>query len=90
MNTREASIAVRNVQANPEVVVLIENERGPVTRIRGGAEFTKDGRVRRRAAFRAALKYLVSLAVALANSCQRSAACRREGVTTRNAPASRA
>ena len=60
MNTREASVAVRNLRANPEVVVLVEDERGRVTRIRGTAQFTKDAPMRRRAAFRATLKYHLS------------------------------
>ncbi len=55
-----ASVAVRNLRVNPEVIVLMEDGRGRVTRIRGAADFTRDARVRRRSAFRAALKYHLS------------------------------
>jgi hypothetical protein len=60
MNTREASIAVRNLKVHPEVVVLVELGRGRVARIRGSAQFTRVGRTRWRAAFLAALKYYLS------------------------------
>jgi len=60
MNTREASVAVRNLRSNEHVVVLVESARGGIVRIRGTALFTKRGSIRRRATVRATLKYQVS------------------------------
>src|SRR3989304_5858166 len=60
MNTRGASIAVKNLRANPDVVVLVQEARGQIVRIRGTARFTRAGPTRLRAAFRAMLKYHLS------------------------------
>ena len=60
MNTRGASIAVKNLRANPDVVVLVQEGRGQIVRIKGTARFTRAGPTRLRAAFRAMLKYHLS------------------------------
>lgn len=64
MNTREASPAVRDILANPEVVLLLERDKGrrskDVLRVRGQATFHRRMAVNRHMYLRSALKYHLS------------------------------
>ncbi len=61
MNTREASPGVRDILANPEVVLLLERDKGrrskDVLRVRGKATFHRRMAVNRHMYLRSALKY---------------------------------
>ncbi len=64
INLRAKSPAARNISANPAVVLLLDAEgRLPdrVLRIRGRASVRREGRIKRRAILRSALKYHLSL-----------------------------
>jgi len=64
MNTREASPAVRDILANPEVVLLLERDKGrrskDVLRLRGQATFHRGSAVNRQMYLRSLLKYHLS------------------------------
>jgi hypothetical protein len=65
MNTRAASPAVRDILANPEVVLLLERDKGrrskDVLRVRGQATFHRRSAVNRHMYLRSALKYHFSV-----------------------------
>ena len=65
MNNATTSPTVRNIAANPRVVLLFEADRGRrrdrCLRIRGAATFRQDAAIMRRVSLRAALKYQFSL-----------------------------
>jgi uncharacterized pyridoxamine 5'-phosphate oxidase family protein len=65
MNTREASPAVRDILANPEVVLLLERDKGRrskrVLRVRGQTKFHRRSALNQRMYLRSLLKYHLSV-----------------------------
>ncbi len=83
MNNAKTSPTVRNITANPRVMLLFEEERGRrhdrCLRITGAASFRQDASIMRRVSIRAALKYQFSPAALLSTlrNARKLAAMRR-------------
>lgn len=83
MNNATTSPTVRNIMANPRVVLLFEAERGRrhdrCLRVTGAASFRQDASIMRRASIRAALKYQFSPAALISTlrNARKLAAMRR-------------